>query len=470
MIVRKLVCAWLLLAALPAFSQSDPDALFKAAESGNVADIRKALAQGVSVNVTDPSGWTPLLVAAGEGKLAAVQALVKAGANVNAASKKGETALMAAVLSGNVAVVKYLLAEGADKNAATAKGLTAADIATQAKKLEISKLLTSGGGKISAVTRPVPSQTDAKEAAAVEAYQKGRFDEAVGLFKELVGRDSKNASALFFLAQSLDKSGQKVAARDTYERFLEVESLGDLADSVRRILSAPFKDCDDCPEMVVIPAGTFDMGPIGASHKVILKSYAIGKTEVTQAQWQVLMGSNPSGFGNCGSNCPADNVSWDDAKEFLIKLSAKTGKSYRLPSEAEWEYACRSSPADKYCGGDEANEVAWFGAGVKPLYFGTIYGNSGPSTNPVGLKKPNSFGLHDMSGNVWEWVEDCWNANYNGGPVDGSAWITGNCKTRVVRGGAFRSELQHLHPTFRASLDSARRFNTNGFRVVRALK
>ncbi len=219
-----------------AFAQSGPEALFKAAESGNVAEVRKALSQGVSANIADPAGWTPLMVAAGEGQLAVAQALVKGGANVNAASKKGETALMAAVLSGNAAVVKYLLAEGADKSAATAKGLTAADIAQQAKKPEIAKLLASAksaSGAGAASTK----QGSAKEAAAVEAYQKNRFDDAARLFKELTELNPRSAEAWHFLGQSAAKTGDVDGARKAYERFLEIEPRGELAEHTRRILA-----------------------------------------------------------------------------------------------------------------------------------------------------------------------------------------------------------------------------------------
>lgn len=234
--------------ALPQ-SGGTADALFKAAESGNAAEIGKLLGQGAPVNAQDPTGWTPLMVAAGEGKLAAVQALVKAGANVNAASKKGETALMASVLSGNVAVVNYLLAAGADKSAATAKGLTAGDMAAQAKKPEIAKLLASAGKSSPATGAASTKQANAKEAAAVEAYQKGRYEEAAGLFKELVGIDPKNAPAWFFLGQSLEKSGQKAEARSAYEKSLQLQPSGEFADRTRKLVAgtqreALLKDLD----------------------------------------------------------------------------------------------------------------------------------------------------------------------------------------------------------------------------------
>jgi len=220
-----------------------------------------------------------------------------------------------------------------------------------------------------------------------------------------------------------------------------------------------FKDCDDCPEMAVIPAGSFEMGGTDSDeqpvHRVTLRSFAMGKTEVTQGQWRAVMGSNPSSFSNCGDNCPVEQVSWEDAKQFVSRLSAKTGKTYRLPSEAEWEYACRAGGRHEYCGSSRVDDVGWHD------------GNSGRRTNSVGGKQANAWGLHDMSGNVWEWTEDCWNGNYSNAPTDGSVWTSGNCSLRVVRGGSWVNDPQVLRSAIRIGLTTANRSNYFGFRVVR---
>jgi formylglycine-generating enzyme required for sulfatase activity len=191
------------------------------------------------------------------------------------------------------------------------------------------------------------------------------------------------------------------------------------------------KDCDVCPELVVIPAGTFTMGSNESGeqkplHTVDVHSFAMGKTEVTQNQWQAVMGYNPSRFKECGAACPVEQVSWNDAQSFAQKLSQMTGKIYRLPSEAEWEHACRAGSNQEYCGGDDVNAVGWY------------VGNRSSMTHAVAGKQVNAFGLYDMSGNVWEWVQDVWNSNYNGAPTDGSAWIDGSDRAmRVQRGGSW---------------------------------
>ena len=241
---------------------------------------------------------------------------------------------------------------------------------------------------------------------------------------------------------------------------------------------AVFKDCDECPEMVVIPAGSFMMGsppdpeqdpfsnakPVKVGddtekpqHLVTVQSFAMGKYEVTQEQWYAVMGSNPS--SNKGRTLPVENVSWDDAQVFVQKLSQKTGKKYRLPTEAEWEYAARGGSTTTYPWGNSDAELhvyAWFKAIAN-------------STNPVGLKKPNQFGLHDMLGNVWEWTQDCWNVNYTGAPTDGSAWTNGSCSSRVVRGGSWYYYPQFYRTALRFRHTSVNRTNDFGFRIARDL-
>ena len=181
--------------------------------------------------------------------------------------------------------------------------------------------------------------------------------------------------------------------------------------------------------MVTVPGGSFEMGSGNGDelpqHRVTLKAFALGKYEVTQAQWQAVMGDNPSNFKQCGGNCPVENVSWNDAQAFIQKLNQKTGANYRLPTEAEWEYACKAGQETEYCGGNNIDEVAW-------------YGNNSQTTHPVGQKQANAFGLYDMSGNAWEWVQDSYHGKYNGAPTDGTEWLGDGAK-RVLRGGSWSS-------------------------------
>lgn len=224
-----------------------------------------------------------------------------------------------------------------------------------------------------------------------------------------------------------------------------------------------FKDCPDCPEMVVIPEGSFEMGEDSIRGSVknkhyatIGKAFALGKTEVTQRQWKAIMGENPSQFGNCGDTCPVENVSWSDAQQFIQKLNAKTGKQYRLPTEAEWEYACRAGGKHTYCGSDSVDKVVWHD------------GNSNDTTRPAGQKLANAFGLHDMSGNVWEWVE---NSHYNSsGEAPGSegSRITDR-GLRPLRGGSWADKPFHSRAASRMMSKQTFRSRYSGFRLARTL-
>ena len=246
-------------------------------------------------------------------------------------------------------------------------------------------------------------------------------------------------------------------------------------------LLKPFRDCLDCPEMVVIPSGDFEMGsPAGEvgrygteapQHRVtIAAAFALGKTEVTQGQWRALMGHNPSYFSRCGEECPVEQVSWNDVQEYLLRLSRKTGQRYRLPTEAEWEYAARAGTTTPFNTGncidtDQANYDGNFDynfcRGMKRNYV--------QRTTPVGSFAANSFALHDMHGNVWEWVEDCWHDDYVGAPSDGSAWSNGPCEKRVLRGGSWKVEPRSLRSAERNWEWAHDPGNGHGFRVARTI-
>lgn len=225
------------------------------------------------------------------------------------------------------------------------------------------------------------------------------------------------------------------------------------------------KDCPECPELVEIPAGSFEMGANNGEpdekpvHTVAVKAFAIGKTEVTQAQWRAVMGNEPSYFSACGDDCPVEQVSWDDVQAYIQKLNAKSGKQYRLPTEAEWEYACRAGGKHEYCGSDDANSVAWSNAN-SGKFFGT-------TPHPVARKQANGFGLYDMSGNVREWVADAYHDNYTGAPADGSAW--GDGSLHVLRGGSWGRDPEFGRATARYKFGSNYRDFSFGFRLARTL-
>ncbi|MBC7774089.1 MAG: SUMF1/EgtB/PvdO family nonheme iron enzyme [Phycisphaerae bacterium] len=220
--------------------------------------------------------------------------------------------------------------------------------------------------------------------------------------------------------------------------------------------------------MVPIKGGTFDMGDTfgdGGStekpvHKVTLRDFHICKYPVTQAQWKAIMGDNPSHFK--GDDLPVEKVSWDDTQGFIKKLNEKTGKKYRLPTESEWEYAAKGgtiSKGFKYSGSNQLEEVAWF------------VENSSSKTHPVGQKKPNELGLYDMSGNVWEWVEDDWHGNYNSAPDNGSAWVDNpRGSTRVFRSGTWLREAQFCRVAYRYHSALDNRSSHMGFRLALSLQ
>ncbi len=230
-----------------------------------------------------------------------------------------------------------------------------------------------------------------------------------------------------------------------------------------------FRDCDACPAMVVIPAGRFVMGSDTAgaaeapAHEVaIAYDVAIGVYEVSVGEWTACVrdGACPQVPGSdAGAALPIGNLSWDDAQVYLKWLSEKTGRTYRLPTEAEWEYAARAGAASPYWWGD------------KP---GTGRANCADCGNPrdgkgavaVGTFAPNPFGLYDVHGNLWEWTQDCWNPSYEGAPADGAPWTSGDCISRVLRGGSWALGHEYMNAVKRNRYDRDVRFLEHGLRAV----
>ena len=247
-----------------------------------------------------------------------------------------------------------------------------------------------------------------------------------------------------------------------------------------------FRDCDTCPPMISVPAGSFLMGaPESETHSldserprrtVSVPAFAASAYEVTFAEWDACVaeggcgGYSPDDFGWGRGDRPVINVSWDDVQLYVAWLSRKTGETYRLPTEAEWEYAARAGTTTPFhTGGTISPQQANFN---DRYGYPNGYDEGGlfrRQTVPVGSFAPNAFGLHDVHGNVWEWVQDCWNGSHAGAPRDGSAWLSGDCSERVLRGGSWSSRPSLLRAAFRGRNATGYRNPNFGFRVARTL-
>jgi len=273
-----------------------------------------------------------------------------------------------------------------------------------------------------------------------------------------------------------------------------------------------FRDCPDCPEMVIVPAGSFMMGSPpdeagrdkdeGPQRKVtIAQAFAVGRFEVTRGQYAAFVqatgrdtGSSCAVFtggewkfdGNRNWRSPGFEqtdahplvcVSWEEAQAYVQWLSQQTGRRYRLLSEAEWEYAARAGTTSAFIWGTDPNAGCRDANGADRTAQGKLPSNWTYSTctdgavftAPVGSYAANRFGLKDMIGNAWEWTEDCYNESYAGGPADGTAWRTGDCSRRVLRGGSWDDDPQVLRSAYRVGGDSTSRGSGSGFRLARTL-
>ena len=276
--------------------------------------------------------------------------------------------------------------------------------------------------------------------------------------------------------------------------------------------ASPFRDCPDCPEMLVIPAGSFTMGSPaseegreddeGPQREVLISSYALGRYEVTRRQFARFVSETGHETGRCAywdveageakwgddrnwrspgfeqtDDHPVTCVSWEDAQAYVAWLSKTTGERYRLPSEAEWEYAARAGTTTRYFWGDESDSACSFANGHdvtgkrenKFAWTSFSCDDDHAQTAPVGQFDPNSFGVYDMTGNVWEWVEDKYHENYEGAPTEGSAWVVGNNSARVLRGGSWFYIPRYLRSANRIRYEPYDRNSYIGFRVARTL-
>ena len=284
-------------------------------------------------------------------------------------------------------------------------------------------------------------------------------------------------------------------AREAEERRKRARSPGDT-----------FRDCPECPELVVVPSGSYRMGSPSSEkgryddedpvHRVAIgRPFAVGVHEVTRGEFGRFVSESGRSMGNScwviaggeirdrsGSNWkspgfsqtdehPVVCVKWSDAKAYVEWLSVKTGKEYRLLSEAEWEYVARAGTRTaRYWGESKSDQCRYANGADETLLWPEAHCVDGYSwTSPVGSFEANPFGLHDVYENVYEWVEDCWKNSYRGAPGDGSAWVSGNCGLRVMRGGSLADPPRHLRSAFRNGDSTGMRGFVLGFRVARTL-
>ena len=283
-----------------------------------------------------------------------------------------------------------------------------------------------------------------------------------------------------------DAAGILVQVRDLNPEAPELaEGEMRLAELERKRQEAEVKARQFAGEMVSIPGGTFHMGDsrgVGEDDErpvlsVTVPTFRIGKYEVTFTQWDACVADGgceryrPKDEGWGRGNRPAINISWDNAKSFIDWLNAKTGGNFRLPTEAEWEYAARAGSTTMYHFGDDESQLCRY---ANHADSSTDYDwrnkdcsdGIGKRTADVGRYQPNKFGLYDMHGNAWEWVEDCWKDNHISAPTDGKAWVSGDCSQRVIRGGSWASAPWALRSSNRYGDAHSYRLDDQGFRVA----
>lgn len=364
------------------------------------------------------------------------------------------------------------------------QGRFAAEANARIKALEEAERLRRANAEAEARRKEAEERRRREQAAALErrdseAWGRAQRVDSVGAYQAYL-RD-------FPSGQHADDARRRIGALTQEELGRKTEAE---AKTSRFKPGQEIEDCANCPKLVVLPAGQVTIGSPaaepardkdeGPQHSVtIAKPFAVGKFEVTFEEWDACVAD-----GGCNGHRPADqngrgkkpvtNVSWNDAKAYVDWLSRKTGKRYRLLSEREWEYAARAGTTTRYSFGDRESELCDY---ANSADSSTTYDWRNQScsdgvaatTAEVGRYKVNPFGLHDMHGNVWEWVEDCWNDSYQNAPTDGSAWTTGKCDDRVLRGGSWLSPAADLRAAKRGSYKLDTRLPAIGFRVAREL-
>ena len=411
-------------AGLPAADMLTPDVLQTMRRLAARHGVTPSAAQPVSnQRGSVAASGDALHRAAKAGDIKVLNVLLAAGADVDGRDDRGWTALMHAVNEGQAPVTELLLAARANPDARAPDGATALFVAVSRRYPELVALLREAGAD--------PWLAGPNGRTAADAARVGGAAEIVAALR-------------------LPRHGEV------------------------------FRDCTDCPEMVVVQEGSYTMGSPagepgrwkdeGPRHRVTIgRPFAVGRYEVSFAEWDACRRAggcshDPDDGGWGRGNRPAINVSWKDAQEYVGWLSQKTGRTYRLLSESEWEYAARAGTDSPYYWGAEA--------GQGRANCGRCGGQQGGArTAPAGSFPANGFGLFDMSGNVWEWVEDCGHPDYTGAPTDGSAWLKpGDCRLRMLRGGAWDDAVARVRSAIRYWEFADTRRDVIGFRVGRALR
>jgi len=345
--------------------------------------------------------------------------------------------------------------------------------------------------KVGRAGRP-PKQLPPPVPPPPQSLPRGEKASARSLPKWFVPAGLAGLALVGLLAWSLWSQTGPVTEPETAAVEAPAAPVGDPATPTGSALAdgQAFRDCADCPEMVVIPAGSFVMGsPAGETDRgsdegpqrtVSISRFAAGKFEVTFDEWERCVAgggcrstANPGDQGWGRGRRPAINVSWNDAEEYVQWLSQKTGQRYRLMTEAEWEYATRGKT-----NGTASEPAFWWGNSINASqanYDASYTYNNGPKgqyrqqTEPVGTFQANPFGLYDVHGNVWEWVQDCYVNTYSGAPTNGSAVTAGDCSSRVLRGGSWNDDPLYLRSAGRNWSTPTDRGNGLGFRLARTV-
>ena len=505
---RQLVSILMDGGADPNVKNADGDPpLLHAIASGDLRLLSALLNAGADPNVKNADGDPPLLHAIASGDLRLLSALLNAGADPNVKNADGDPPLHRAIASGDLRLVSALLNAGADPVGKSASGrypIHSAAYYADDRALVTTLLRRGAGAELSAAHVAVLNGDRLELATALEevagpdvtdnygwtplhfAALAGRWtDGPLLIIEDLLAAGADTGTRDFFGLAPLDllsRYGGRASAAALLMRAGSPASSrqGMVADptasAARPNVSEVFRDCTMCPEMVVIPAGSFMMGSPDSlyideekpRHRVnISANFAVGMHEVTFAQWDACALA-----GGCADHWPGDedwgrgerpvvNASWDDASAYVAWLSEQMGEQYRLLSEAEWEYLARAGTDTEWYWGNNESEYCRHVNAASGADCPDGYEN----TAPVGSFPPNGFGLHDVLGNVWEWTADCWNDNYSGAPTNGGAWQSGDCSQRVRRGGSWVNRL--ISSTRRVGEQAAVRAHGLGFRVAK---